>query len=316
MNYMNMKRIGFLIATLIFAIAIVTIIALYVAGSKLSAPVHRSAGQLPKDLNAENISFESAGKKSIKGWLVRSHKQCGAVVLMHGIRGNRRSMTDRAKFLHANGYSVLLFDFQAHGESQGDHITFGYSESRDARAAVNFMRSEYPLQPVAVIGQSLGAASCLIGDSPINADALILESVYPTIEEALANRLEIYLGKFGRYLTKIFVVQLQWRFDIDPAELRPIEGIKKIRCPVLIAGGGADRRTTLSETKRIYKAAPEPKELWIIQNAGHADLHSFAKQEYEERILGFLRKYLKNRQVGLILSCMSDEEVIWVRIEK
>ncbi|MCP4349851.1 MAG: alpha/beta fold hydrolase [Desulfobacterales bacterium] len=290
-----MKRTGFfLIATLIFC-TIATISALYIAGSKLSAPVHRSVGQPPKDLNAEKVSFASAGRKSIKGWLVRSHKQYGNVVLMHGIRGDRRLMAGRAKFLHANGYSVLLFDFQAHGESEGDHITFGCSESRDARAAVNFMRSEYPLQPVAVIGQSLGAASCLIGDSPINADTLILESVYPTIEEAVANRLEIYLGKFGRYLTKILIVQLQWRFDIDPGKLRPIEGIKKIRCPVLIAGGGADLRTTLSETKRIYEAAPKPKELWIIQNAGHVDLYSFAKQEYEERILGFLKKYLKIR---------------------
>lgn len=291
-----MKRTGFLIATLIFAVTIVTIIAAYVAGSKLSASVHCPVGQPPKDFNAEKVSFASTGGKSIKGWLVRSYKQCGAVVLMHGIRGNRCSMTDRARFLNAHGYSVLLFDFQAHGESEGNHITFGYLESQDARAAVNFIRSEYPLQPVAVIGQSLGAASCLIGDSPINADVLILESAYPTIEEALANRLEIYLGKFGRYLTKIFVVQLQWRFNIDPGKLCPIEGIKKIRCPVLIAGGGADRRTILSETRRIYKAAPKPKELWIIQNAGHVDLYSFAKKEYEEHILGFLRKYLKNRE--------------------
>jgi hypothetical protein len=30
----------------------------------------------------------------------------------------------------------LLFDFQAHGESIGCHITFGYLEGRDAAAAV------------------------------------------------------------------------------------------------------------------------------------------------------------------------------------
>ena len=34
---------------------------------------------------------------------------------------------------------VLLFDFQAHGESTGEHITFGYLE-RDAQAAIDFLR--------------------------------------------------------------------------------------------------------------------------------------------------------------------------------
>jgi len=62
---------------------------------------------------------------------------------------------------------------------------------------------------------------------------------------------------------------------------------------VLVASGDADRRTTLSETGNLYNAAPEPKELWIIQNAGHVDLYPLGKAEYEEHILGFLNKYLK-----------------------
>jgi alpha/beta superfamily hydrolase len=52
---------------------------------------------------------------------------------MHGVRANRLSMVERARFLSYAGYSVLLFDFQGHGESTGQHITFGYLESKDAR---------------------------------------------------------------------------------------------------------------------------------------------------------------------------------------
>ena len=43
----------------------------------------------------------------------------GAVVLMHGVKGNRLAMLRRARLLHAEGFGVLLFDFQAHGESAG-----------------------------------------------------------------------------------------------------------------------------------------------------------------------------------------------------
>src|SRR4029453_18026727 len=92
----------------------------------------------------------------LHGWFVPGHH--GAVVLMHGLHASRRSQLSRARLLHDAGYSVLLFDFQAHGESPGNYITFGYLESRDARAAVDYVRRRLPEQKVAVIGQSMGGA--------------------------------------------------------------------------------------------------------------------------------------------------------------
>lgn len=59
---------------------------------------------------------------------------------------------------------MLLFDFQAHGESPGDHITFGFLESRDARAALDFVHRELPGQLVAALGISLGGAAAVLAD--------------------------------------------------------------------------------------------------------------------------------------------------------
>jgi alpha-beta hydrolase superfamily lysophospholipase len=64
----------------------------------------------------------------------------GAVLLLHGVRSYRRSMLSRAIFLHDIGYSVLLINLQAHGESAGKRITLGYLESRDVVAAREFLR--------------------------------------------------------------------------------------------------------------------------------------------------------------------------------
>ncbi len=85
-------------------------------------------------------------------------KGAGAIILMHGVRANRLSMLDRARFLSHAGYAVLLVDFQAHGESTGEHITFGYLESRDAQAAVRFLRANAPDEKIGVIGVSMGGA--------------------------------------------------------------------------------------------------------------------------------------------------------------
>jgi alpha-beta hydrolase superfamily lysophospholipase len=64
--------------------------------------------------------------------------------MAHAVRADRRSMLGRAEFLHRAGYSVLLFDAQAHGESPGDRITFGYLEALDAAAAVSFAVARDP----------------------------------------------------------------------------------------------------------------------------------------------------------------------------
>ena len=53
-------------------------------------------------------------------------------------------MVDRALFLRDAGYSVLLIDFQATGESPGDVITFGWRERLDVLAAVDFLRRALP----------------------------------------------------------------------------------------------------------------------------------------------------------------------------
>ena len=60
-----------------------------------------------------------APARRLSGWFIAGRPGGGAVVLMHGVRGNRLAMLRRARLLHAEGFSVLLFDFQAHGESTG-----------------------------------------------------------------------------------------------------------------------------------------------------------------------------------------------------
>src|SRR5262245_60026163 len=106
------------------------------AGSFLSHPVNHSVGALPSHLQGRDVEFESGSGAKLRGWLIPGHSGAGAVVLMHGFRGDRREMLGRASFLNRADYSVLLFDFQAHGESRGKEITIGYLESRDAQAAV------------------------------------------------------------------------------------------------------------------------------------------------------------------------------------
>jgi fermentation-respiration switch protein FrsA (DUF1100 family) len=198
-------------------------------------------------------------------------------------------MIDRARFLRRANYSVLLIDFQATGETKGNHITFGWKESRDVIAGVSFIRQAEPSSRVAIIGSSLGGAAVLLAMPPLKVDRLVLEAVYPSIEEATKNRLEKYLGRWGRFTAPLLLSQLSLRLGISASDLRPIDHIAQATCPVLIIGGESDRNTTAEETSRMFSHAQGPKELWLVPKAGHVDLHRAAPEQYEARVLKFLK---------------------------
>jgi uncharacterized protein len=119
-------------------------IVLWIAGSRLSSPANHPVGKLPADLQGSTVQFLSESGAIIQGWLISGARGGGAIILLHGVRGSRLDMVERARFLARAGYSVLLIDLQAHGESTGKHITFGYLESKDAQAAVEYLRTNLP----------------------------------------------------------------------------------------------------------------------------------------------------------------------------
>src|SRR6059058_3047243 len=155
----------------------------WVAGSYLCASRNHSVA-LPGDMDIEQVTFPSGSGTTIYGWLVGPQTNRGIVILQHGIRADKSSLVERARFLAQAGYAVLLFDFQAHGESIGSRITFGYLESRDSQAAVEFVKGRLPGRPVGVIGVSLGAAAAVMARPALDVQALVLEMMYPTVIEA------------------------------------------------------------------------------------------------------------------------------------
>jgi uncharacterized protein len=201
-------------------------------------------------------------------------------------------MVARSILMKKIGFSSLLIDMQAHGETAGEKITFGYRESENAKAAVNYLKSVRGCKKVGVIGISLGGAASLLGAAPLDVDALVLEAVYPTIEEAVTNRLAIHIGKLAPVIAPLFYYQIPFRLDVSLDALKPINAIMNVRSSVLVVGGSEDQHTKLQETRRLYDSAPASKELWIIQGAAHEDFYKFAGNAYEQRVLSFLQRHL------------------------
>ena len=103
-------------------------------------------------------------------------------------------MLSRARLLREAGFAVLVPDLQAHGESGGERITFGFLEARDVEACVSYLGARFPDLPMGAVGVSMGGAAVALGGSRLPLQAAVLEGVYPTITEAVDNRIRRRVG--------------------------------------------------------------------------------------------------------------------------
>lgn len=288
-----LQKMRILRFTLLFFFPLLVTGGFWSAGIFLSKPVPAVVGICPGDLICEDVEFSSDSGSKIKGWFSRGRAGRGAVVLMHGLRSNRLALVERMRFLSRSGFSVLAFDFQGSGESPGEQLTFGYLESRDAAASIKFIRQKLPNEKVGVVGISMGGAAFLLQTTE-RADALILEMVYPTLQKAIENRLNLWLFDGAEILSPMLTLQLPLRLGVSVNELRPVDHLKQINCPTFFIVGENDRHTTLEESKQFYEDADQPKEIWIVPGAEHGDLHRNSPQQYEERVIGFFERSLES----------------------
>jgi uncharacterized protein len=274
-----------LILTLI-AFALMLGVSAWMLGSKLIEPANHKV-PMPAGFSAQSVAIPGVGH-SVAGWWVDQGEGSPVVLLLHAVRADRSTMVSRAQLLMKHGFSVLLIDLQAHGETPGEAITLGYRESADVVAAREWIKQTAPGRKIGVVGCSLGGASVLLTPQPSGFDAVVLEAVYPRIARAAENRIRIRLGFLAPVLTPLLLMQLEPRLHITASDLEPIRSIGRLGAAVLIAAGSKDEHTTLEESRELFSAASSPKSLWIVEGAQHQDLLAYDRQGYEKHVVGFL----------------------------
>jgi fermentation-respiration switch protein FrsA (DUF1100 family) len=65
--------------------------------------------------------------------------------------------------------------------------------------------------------------------------------------------------------------------------------ISHVNCPVLVAHGSRDELIPAEQGRKLFDAAPEPKQLKIIESAGHNDLSIVGGEKYIDSLADFMR---------------------------
>jgi len=272
--------------------------ALWWLGGQLTNPVPSEIGPPPDDFPVEPVDIPGTRGHRLRGWFLPAAEAQGAVLLLHGIWGNRNQMLSRARFLHAAGYAVLLMDLRGHGESEGKRITCGHLESSDAEFALRWLKARLPGQPVAVHGFSLGGLAALLPDPPLEVDAYVLEAVTPDLVVSARQGLRTKFGRLADVLVPLLFLQFPLRIGVWAKDLAPLDQLSRLDRPKLVIAGRKDIQTTMFDTELLWQTAIEPKELWVIEDAEHTTYHEAGGAEYERRVLEFLERSIGRPRTG------------------
>jgi dipeptidyl aminopeptidase/acylaminoacyl peptidase len=258
-----------------------------------------SLSTTPKDYNIpyQDISFKTKDGFLIKGWLIIKDKEKPVIILLHGLGANKSDVLDFAQFLYSASFNILMFDFRAHGESRGMVTSFGLLEERDLEGAIEYLESNPLLKDkmIGLFGISMGGAIAIVaGASHPEIKAIVVDSPYVDLDESVITHTKMILPLPWNWLGRLAVMAYRLRFLTDSSKFSPLKTISRISPrTVFIINGARDDRMRPEDAKRLYDAAGEPKELWLVEGAGHLEGYSNAPGEYEKKVAGFFKEYLK-----------------------
>ena len=230
----------------------------------------------------EEVYFQTDDGVTIHGWYCTPYRLVDgrdvpiateAVLLyLHGNAGNISHRYDQIHLLMFLGVAVFIVDYRGYGRSAGKPSEQGLY--RDARGAWTWLTESHGIAPHAIVllGKSLGGAVAidLAAHEGIHPAGLIAESTYTSIAEMARLVMPI--------LPKAWI-----RTKMDS-----LTKISRVRCPKLFVHSPIDEVVPYALGRQLYEAAPQPKQFYDVNGAGHNDTAYIGGKPYLRRLQAFI----------------------------
>lgn len=187
-------------------------------------------------------------------WYVAAPGNRPVAVVFHGNAGHRGSAFEKFRPIADWGFGLLVADYRGYGGNPGRPSETGLLA--DGRAVLDALADQgVPAERIVLYGESLGSgvAVALAAERPVA--GLMLEAPFSSVAEVAQ---AVYWYTPAKWLVRD-------RFD-------SLRRIGRVRAPILILHGGRDSTIPPRFGRRLYAAAPEPKRLWLHEEADHLDL--------------------------------------------
>jgi len=156
----------------------------------INAVKHKNT--ITTDSTFKTVYFKTKDNLKLEGWYIETDSAIGTVCLFHGHGGTKSGVNKEAEEFRKLGFSTLIIDFRAHGNSEGNTCTIGYDEAEDVKLAYDFIKSKGE-KNIVLWGISMGASTITkaIKDYQLQAAKVILEMPFGTIEDAVKGRVKM-----------------------------------------------------------------------------------------------------------------------------
>lgn len=245
----------------------------------------------------EDIYVQSRDGLQLYARWIPAENPKGTILLAHGYQSTPYiDFSLVLEVYHNLGMNMLIPDQRSHGKSEGKYITFGVKERQDMTCWVDYHNRYLGNWPVILSGLSMGASTVMYmadEELPANVKGMIADCGFTSPYDII--------GKVFRSVTHLPAGPFLWATDLcarifagfSLKEKDTRKTLQSGKYPVILAHGLADDFVPCEMSREGYDACTSPKELLLVEGAGHG--YSFLKdrERYTQTVTTFLQRNLE-----------------------
>ena len=265
-----------------------------------------------------NLAFNTTDNIRLNGWFVpqstRGEPSKRIIMCCCPYNHDKSTMLGICRGLFDMGYSVLLFNFRSHADFPTQQ-TIGHFESRDARAALAWLRENKPRADakIGILGASMGGAMSLkMAEESNDIIACATDCAFTTLYDVVEHRITLEMPFLYRNNPRLrnfsmsvicFMNKIIYGYDLKNVGPSTIDKtgnnkLEKIKCPLLIVHSENDSVVPCHCAVDIYNKTinveKDEKELIIVPNIEHIGSYFNDEVTYMKRIVKFFDKHFDN----------------------
>lgn len=232
----------------------------------------------------EDCYFETSDGVRLHGWFCSPHRKTGGAIVpvpaemvllwFHGNAGNISYRYDMVRAMMDIPVRIFIIDYRGYGRSEGKPSERGLY--LDARAAWDYLIAGrgVPAEDIIIFGKSLGGAPAIDLASQVEAAGLIVQSSFTSAGDMASAVLPFFPHALLR------------------TKMDSVSKIARVHCPKLFIHSTADEVVPYRLGRRLFEAAPEPKQFYEVQGAPHNSTYIVGGSPYFDALRRFIKSCL------------------------
>lgn len=246
----------------------------------------------------EEISISARDGIQLHGYYIPAEAPSDKLVIgCHGYTScGLNDFPSHARFLHEQGFDVLILDLRGHGKSEGKYIGFGILDRFDLLEWIRYVNKRFENgKKIMLHGTSMGGATVLMtsGFEEIQdcVKGIVADCAFTSPYDIFA-----HIMKKDYHLPPFPIMNINDRMCRKTAgymfkDYSTLEALKTNRIPVLLIHGREDKFVPTWMTQKNFDTAVCEKQLLWVDNAGHGSSYYENMPLYQEAEKAFIQKY-------------------------